>query len=195
MSNTPCASTTLRPLARAAAAISPSSPSVLILSNIDTLSPASSLTENARPIGLLPAEIGEPILRRHGDRIRRPYRCVAPIVYDLQHVLHAVFNRHFRRPAEFGLDPAGISVCAIRLPRPLGNMDRLGRLEELGQVVDRDRVVTADIEAQAYLARFGGTNQGIDGIRDIGEVARLLAVADDGERLAGQQLGQEDAEH
>src|SRR5688500_7900555 len=138
MSNTPCASTTLRPLARSAAAISPSSPSVLILSNIDTLSPASSLTENAR---LLATEIGKPVLGRHGDRIRRPDRCVAPIVYDLQHILHAVFNRHLCRPAELGLDPAGISVCAIRLSRPLGNMHRLRRIEELGQIVDRDRVV------------------------------------------------------
>src|SRR5262245_9601392 len=103
MSNTPCANTTLRPLARSAAAISPSSASVLILSNIDTLSPASSLSKHVCT-PLLTTEIREPILCRHSDRIRRPYRCVAPIVYDLQHVLHAVLNRHLRRPAEFGLD-------------------------------------------------------------------------------------------
>ena len=91
--------------------------------------------------------------------------------------MYALLDRNGRLPAKFLFDPSRVSECAIRLARPLGNMHRGRRLEEFRQVVDRHGIVTADVETQPYLARFGGANQGVDGIGNIGEIARLLAVA------------------
>src|SRR2546421_9464799 len=62
-------------------------------------------------------------------------------------------------------------------------------------MVDRYGIVAADIETRPYLVRFGGAYQRVDRIGHIREITRLLAVADDGERLAGEQLSKEHAKN
>src|SRR6202011_5428937 len=189
MSNTPCASTTLRPSARAPAAIADSSSIDLILSSIWSV-PGGGIA-NLLPI----AKVIEPLGRGGRDAVGRPHRGLAPVFDCREHVLDAALDRHACRPAELGLDAAGIGESAVGLARALRNVDGLARAEQFDQPIDRDGSIAAHVVTAARVVRFGGGNQRRDGVGDVGEIALLGAVADDGQRLAGAELREEHTEH
>src|SRR5205085_6687389 len=136
MSNTPWASTTLRPSARAFA---PSNES----SSIDLIFPSIVPVRPCAYIARLPwvAEIFEPVGRGVRDALRCPYWRIAPIFDRVQHLANTQLDRHGSRPAKFGLNAAGISERAIRLARAFWNVHLLVRLEQPHQAIDRDRIV------------------------------------------------------
>ena len=83
----------------------------------------------------------------------------------------------------------------------VGNPDDLGaaagqRLDAFGELADRDLGAVADVEDLADGARL--VDQGYHSahdVPDVGEAARLGAVAEHGDRLAGQRLPHEGRDH
>src|ERR1700693_3614509 len=110
MSNTPWASTTLRPSARALAAIADNSSTDLILSPMVLVRPRRAIA-NLRPV----AKIIEPVGGGGRDARGGPPRRVAPVFDRRPHVRDALFDRHLRRPAELRLDPPRVGKGAIGL--------------------------------------------------------------------------------
>src|SRR5262249_12147150 len=109
MSNTPCASTTLRPAARASAAIADSSSVGLILSPIHPFRGGG--IPNLLPV----AKVIEPLGSGGRDAGGRPHRGVAPVFDCRKHVLDPAFDRRLRRPVEFGLDAPRVGESAVGL--------------------------------------------------------------------------------
>ena len=69
-------------------------------------------------------------------------------------------------------------------------------MTDCGELVDRERAPAAEIDdAAARRGRVERAHPSLDDVVDVDEVARLLAVAEDGDRLAAQQVAREDPEH
>src|SRR4051812_16539629 len=67
------------------------------------------------------------------------------------------------------------------------------RTDGLGNVVDGCRRAGGDVEdAPVRVGRLGRANGGVDDVGDVREVARLLAVAENGDRLARVDRGDEE---
>src|ERR1700722_12828549 len=149
------------------------------------------LVHLGRPLG----QAAEPVRRRRRDPLRRPYRRIAPLVDVLAHDADTLGKGDPRRPAEMGADLADVREGAVGLARPLRDRDRRRRTEQTDQLVDAHRPAAADVVDFADLVALGDREQRIDDVAHEGEVAGLLAVAHDRERLAGHELGEKDAEH
>ena len=66
----------------------------------------------------------------------------------------------------------------------------------VGELVDRERAPAAEIDdLAARRGRVERAHPTLHDVVDVDEVAGLLAVAEDGDRLAAQQVAGEDAEH
>ena len=52
-----------------------------------------------------------------------------------------------------------------------------------------------DVEGSRHAGRHRGPGVGLDDVANVDEVARLLAIAKDGDRLAAQHLEREDRDH
>src|ERR1043166_57488 len=135
MSKTPWASTTLRPAARAPAAIADSSSIDLILS------PISSLPRGGIPNLLTVAKVIEPFGRSGCNRRRRPHWGIAPVFDCREHVLDPALDRHACRPAEFGLDAAGIREGTVGLAGSLRDMHGLAPAAQPDPPLSRHRVI------------------------------------------------------
>ena len=114
------------------------------------------------------------------------------------------FESRPRLPAEHGPRLANVRLHRALLARPRGGADHLvaaGRVAErgddgLGELVDRQRPPAAEVEDAAGRGRrVQCPHPPLDDVVDEDEVARLLAVAEDGDRLATQEVARENAQH
>src|SRR4029077_9174413 len=159
MSKTPCASTTLRPAARASAAIPDSSSIDLIFSPIP-MGPSRGGIANLLPV----AKVIEPFGGGGRDAGGGPNGGVAQVFDCREHVLDPAFDRHLRRPAEVGLDAPRVGESAVGFARALGDVHGLARADEFDQPVDRHRTIAADVVAAPGSLRIGGGDQRRDRI-------------------------------
>ena len=143
----------------------------------------------------LGVEKAKPIAGRLGDARRRPDRRVAPIVDVLQHHLHAIGEADLGLPAEVALNLGNVGPGAIRFPRTFRDLHGGRRSQKPHQLVDADRPPAPNVVDFADFVTLGDRDQRIDHIGHESKVPGLLAIADHRERLAGQQLGQENPEH
>src|SRR5580704_9431590 len=148
-----------------------------------------------RHCAALGVEKAEPVAGRLGDARRRPHRRVAPIIDVLQHHLHAVGKADLGLPAQVALNLGNVGPSAIRFSGAFGNAHGRRRPQMPDQFVDADRPPAPNIVDFADFVTLGDRDQRIDHIGHEGKVPGLLAVADHGQRLAGQELSQENTEH
>src|SRR5580693_2389428 len=140
-------------------------------------------------------EKAEPIAGRFGNARCRPHRRVAPIVDVLQHHLHALGKADLGLPSEVALDLGNVGPSAIRFSGAFGDAHGRRRPQKPDQLVDADRPPAPNIVDFADFVTLGDRDQRIDHVGHEGKIPGLLAVADHGQRLPGQQLSQENTEH
>ena len=121
----------------------------------------------------------KPISRGLGDPGGGPHWCVAPILDVLPHGLYAIGNIDFWRPTELRTDLGNIRPGGIRFSGPFGNWYGRRRPQLPNDLVDADGLATTNVVHFTYAAAIGDRDQRIYGIAHEGEVACLLAVADD----------------
>src|SRR2546425_3881000 len=151
------------------------------------------LCENFAYMPLL-SQPPEPLARRGLDLVDGPQRRAAPVLDVVQHDGDAALEAHGRLPTECAADLRDVGVRAVGLARALGQAHDVAAAEQLDEAVDALRATGPDVEDLA--TRVGARREQI-GPRHVGdedEVARLRALADDGERVARQLLAQEHAE-
>src|SRR5580692_6448163 len=143
----------------------------------------------------LGVEKAEPVAGRFRNARRRPYRRIAPIVDILQHHLDAVGEADLGLPAQVALNLGDVGPGAIRFSGAFGDAHGRRRAQKPDQLVDADRPPAPNIVDFADFVTLGDRDQRIDHVGHEGKIPGLLAVADDGQRLAGQELSQENPEH
>src|SRR6202045_2017525 len=143
----------------------------------------------------LGVEKAEPVAGRFRNARPRPHRRVAPIVDVLQHHLHAVGKADLGLPAQVALNLGNVGPGAIRFSGAFGDAHGRRRAQKPDQLVDADRPPAPNIVDFADFVTLGDRDQRIDHVGHEGKIPGLLPVADYGQRLAGQELSQENTEH
>src|ERR1700722_14322447 len=143
----------------------------------------------------LGVEKAEPVAGRFRNARRRPHRRVAPIVDVLEHHLHAVGKAYLGLPSQVALNLGNVGPCAIRLSGAFGDAHGRRRPQKPHQLVDAERPPAPNIVDFADFVTLGDRDQRIDHVGHKGKIPGLFAIADHGQRLAGQELSQENTEH
>src|SRR6202451_891454 len=143
----------------------------------------------------LGVEKAKPVAGCFRDARRRPDRRVAPIVDVLEHHLHAVGKAYLGLPSQVALNLGNVGPGTIRFSGAFGDAHGRRRPQKPHQLVDADRPPAPNIVDFADFVTLGHRDQRIDHVGHEGKVPGLLAVADHGQRLTGQQLSQENPEH
>src|SRR5262249_33695064 len=97
----------------------------------------------------------EPTGSRLGDRFWIPERCLAPIVDLSQDAPYALLEAHLLRPAEIAPDLGNVGEGAVRLTRPLRNVDDRPP-QQFDQAIDRLRIARSQVPDLAGLVGLGG---------------------------------------
>ena len=126
-----------------------------------------------------------------------PHPCAGDLVVDPAiGLLHAVAKRDARRPAETLHDQRVVAVAAVDALRggqvvSALQFDAGNVFDDVHQLVDRDRLVAAEIERLDDVA--GHDHLGaLEAVVDVHEAARLLAGAPDLDLVTARQLGLDD---
>src|ERR1700722_1350251 len=157
-----------------------------------TLESIAALLRHCTALGV---EKAEPVAGRFRNARRRPHRRVAPIVDILQHHLHAFGKADLGLPSQVALNLGDVGPGTIRFSGAFGDTHGRRRPQKPDQLVDADRPPAPNIVDFADFVTLGERDQRIDHIGHEGKIPGLLAVADHGQRLAGQELRQENPEH
>src|ERR1035441_4876325 len=142
---------------------------------------------------LLSIQEGKPILRCLRDRSWVPNRRLAPVVNILEHGLHAILERNPRFPPQLRADSGDIGPGAFRFSRTFGNVDALVA-NQSGEFSHRLGFASSKI---VYALDPIGDRRGIKSPRHVGDIkkiARLAAIAHNGQRLTRQFLRKHDPE-